>query len=61
MLELSPAKIPFIGLGAQMDPENFIIPNLKLVIWICSQPTIDVNSQYKFYGVITLEHTIIFP
>ena len=31
----------------------FIISNSKLGIWLCSQPRIDLNSQSKFYDVLT--------
>ena len=38
----------------------FIISNPKLEIYICSQPTIDVNSQSNLYNIIFLDHTRLF-
>ena len=31
--------------------------NSKLGIWICIQARIDLNSQSKFYDILTLDHT----
>ena len=33
----------------------------KLLIWVCSQDRIDLNSQSNFYDVLTLDHTSTCP
>ena len=61
LLESSPARIPLIELSHKWTRILFIIYNSKIGIWICSHPAINVNSQSKFYGVLTLYHTILCP
>ena len=61
MLELSPSRIPFIESSHKWTGIIFIIYNYKLGMWICSHPTIDVNSQSNFYDVLTLYHRRLYP
>ena len=60
-LELFPTRITLIGLVHKWTQILFIISNYKLVMWICSQPKLHVNSQSKFYCVLTLYHTSHCP
>ena len=53
LLESTPATIPLIKSIHKWTWILFIISNSKLGIWLCSQPRIDLNSQSKFYYVIT--------
>ena len=53
LLESTPARIPLIHFSHKWTRMLFIISNSKLGIWICSQPRIDLNSQYNFYDVLT--------
>ena len=53
MLESTPASIPLIKSSHKWTQMLYIISNSKLWIWLCSQPRIDLNSQYKFYDVLT--------
>ena len=53
MLEPTPARIPLIKSSHKWARILFIILNSKLGIWLCSQPRIDLNSQSKFYDILT--------
>ena len=53
LLESTPDRIPLIKLSHKWTRILFIIYYSKLGIWICSQPRIYLNSQSKFYDVIT--------
>ena len=57
LVESSKARIPLINLSHKWTIIIFIISNINLIIWICSQPTIYLNLQLNFYDVLTLEHT----
>ena len=57
MLESTPARIPLTNSSHKWTRILFIILNYKLVIWICNQSRIDINSQTNLYDVITLDHT----
>ena len=57
LLESPPSRIPLIELSQKWTQIPFIILNDEYVIWICNQPTIDVNPQPNFYYVLTLYHT----
>ena len=46
-------QIPLIKSSHKWNRMLFIISNSKLGIWLCSQPRIDLNSQSKFYDVLT--------
>ena len=46
-------RIPLIKSSHKWTRMLFIISNSKLVIWLCSQPRIDLNSQSNFYDVLT--------
>ena len=61
LLESTLARIPLIKSSHKWTRILFINSYSKLGIWICSQPRIDLNSQSKFYYVITLDHTNTFP
>ena len=61
MLESTPARVSLIKLGHKWTQILFIILNYTIGIWLCSQPRIYLNSQSKFYDVLTLEHTTTFP
>ena len=52
--ESTPYKILLIELSQKSTQILFIISNYKLVIWICSQSRIDVNSQSNLYDILTL-------
>ena len=56
-----PSSITLIESSHKCTRILFIIFNSKPGIWLFIQPTIDVNSQYNSYDVLTLYHTIIFP
>ena len=53
LLESTPARISLIKSSHKWTQMLFIISNSKLEIWLCSQPRIDLNSQSKFYDVLT--------
>ena len=53
LLESTPARIPLSKSSHKFTQMLFIISNSKLGIWLCSQPRIDLNSQSKFYYVLT--------
>ena len=53
MLESTPARILLIKSSHKWTQMLFIISNSNLGIWICSQPRIDLNSQFNFYDVLT--------
>ena len=53
LLESTRAMIPLIKSSHKWTRIIFIISNSKLVIWICSQPRIDLNSQSNFYDALT--------
>ena len=57
MLEYYSASIPLIELSHKWTWIIFIILNTKIGIWIFIQPTIDVNLQYNFCDVLTLQYT----
>ena len=61
ILESTPAKIPLIKLSHKWNKILFIMSNSKLGIWICSQPRKDLNSQSRFYDVLTIYHTRLCP
>ena len=44
LLESTPERIPLIALSHKWNQIIFPISDSKLVIWICSQPRVDVNS-----------------
>ena len=54
-------QITLIELSHKWTEILFIISNSKPGIWIYSQPRIYLNSQPNLYGVLTLDHTILFP
>ena len=47
------SRIPLIKSSHKLTRILFIILNSKLGIWLCSQPRIDLNSQYNFYDILT--------
>ena len=61
LMESYPSRITLIGLSHKWTRILLTISNTKLERWIFSQTTIYVNSQFNFYGVITLEHTRLCP
>ena len=61
LLKSTPSRIPLIESNHKWTRVLFIISNSKLGIWICSQPRININPQSKWYDVLTLYQTIIFP
>ena len=53
LLESTPDSTPLIKWSHKWNEMLFIISNIKLGIWLCSQPIIDINSQSNFYDVLT--------
>ena len=61
MLESASDRILLMESSHKWTPKLFMISNKKLGIWLCSQPRIDLKSQYNLYDAPTLDHTRIFP
>ena len=53
LFESTPARNPLIKSSHKWTRMLFIILSSKLVIWLCSQPRIDLNSQSNLYNVLT--------
>ena len=60
LLESTPDRITMIKSSQKWTRMLFTISNSKLVIWLCSQPRIDLKSQSNSYDVLTRPYKYLY-